>query len=975
MVFGTTAATFTVNSDTLITAIAPASGSGTVDVTVTTPGGTSAISPADLFTYAAGSAPFSIPSPVSGGWQLNGSALLDTTASPANLQLTQAVSYQAGSAFYPVTVPGVGITASFDTYIGGGSGADGLTFTLADASVTQTSALGVNGGGEGFSGITGYAVSFDTYQNSVNPSNNFVGIANGPVTGAANELNYLATNTAIPPLRNTVHHVVVTTSSTGITVTMDGTQVLSYATVLPQYVLVGFTGGTGGGNDVHQVQNVSIMATSSGFPVPIVTGVSPNVETAGGGTAVTITGTGFTGASAVDFGANAATFTVLNSTTITASSPPGTGTVDVTVSTPVGGTSLTSSADQYTYVNGPTVTAISPISGPATGGNTVTITGTNFVDVTGIDFGGENPTTTFSVINPTTIVATAPSGALGTIDVNVFNVADGSGASPADNYTYTSPPVPTVSGVSPASGPTTGGTTVTITGTGLSSATSVDFGPGNTSQNFTVSNPTTITAVVPSGALGTADVTVTTSEGTSSTSAADQFTYTAPPGPAITSVSPGNSPNGSFVTISGSGLAGATAVDFGAGNPAATFVASNAATIYATAPPGSGTVDVTVTTPAGTSAVNRPDQFTYTVPPAPTVTGVSPASGFSGFSVVVTGTAFTSASAVDFGNAPATFTVNSDTSITATAPAGSGTVDVTVTNSGGTSAVSAADEFTYSTGTPPPTLVSTYRGNLARTGYYPSQTGITASNAATVHPLWTTTSGGGGDYSQPVIANNLVYWGDWNGYEHAATISAGPLGPAGTTVWSTYLGLLTGTTCNPPTAGPSGTGVAAMMGGTPVLYVPGGDNLTNGTSGMESFYALNALTGAVIWKTPIAPLDSQYFLWASPFLYNGSIYQTVAAFDGYDPGCPDPNGEMVKMDANTGAIQQTWNASPPGCTGGGMWASQDVDTSDGSIFAVTGDPDDCAAGAEYAPAIVKLNASNLSVESSWAIPPPRSGRR
>ena len=46
-------------------------------------------------------------------------------------------------------------------------------------------------------------MSFDTYQNSVNPSDNFVGIANGPVTGAANELNYLATNTAIPPLRNT----------------------------------------------------------------------------------------------------------------------------------------------------------------------------------------------------------------------------------------------------------------------------------------------------------------------------------------------------------------------------------------------------------------------------------------------------------------------------------------------------------------------------------------------------------------------------------------------------------------------------------------------------------------------------------------------------------------------------------------------------------------------------------------------------
>ncbi len=173
-------------------------------------------------------APFSIPSPVAGGWQLNGTALLNTTASPPNLQLTAATNWQAGSAFYPIPVPGVGITATFDAFIGSGSGADGLTFTLADASVTQPTALGVNGGGEGFSGVTGIAVSLDTWKNAVNPSNNFVGIANGSVPGAGNELNYVATNTSIPSLENATHHFVVTTTSTGITVTMDGTQVLNY---------------------------------------------------------------------------------------------------------------------------------------------------------------------------------------------------------------------------------------------------------------------------------------------------------------------------------------------------------------------------------------------------------------------------------------------------------------------------------------------------------------------------------------------------------------------------------------------------------------------------------------------------------------------------------------------------------------------------------------------------------------------------
>ena len=65
---------------------------------------------------------------------------------------------------------------------------------------------------------------------------------------------------------------------------------------------------------------------------------------------MTITGTGFTGATAVDFGTTPATsFTVVSDTSITADSPAGTGTVDVTVTTP-GGTSATSPADQFTYV-------------------------------------------------------------------------------------------------------------------------------------------------------------------------------------------------------------------------------------------------------------------------------------------------------------------------------------------------------------------------------------------------------------------------------------------------------------------------------------------------------------------------------------------------------------------------------------------------------------------------------------------------
>jgi len=212
---------------------------------------------------SAGASLGSIPSPESGGWQLNGAAKLMPTKSPADLQLTGATDWLKGSAFWPTPVPGVGISAAFDAFIGSGSGGDGLTFTLADASATTPTALGVNGGGEGFSGIKGIALSLDTQKNTVNPSSNFVGIANGPGP-SANELNYVTTNSSIPSLRNVVHHFVVTTSSTGMTVTMDGTQVLTYTGSLPPSVLVGFTAGTGGANDVHQVQNVSI--TTGGRP-------------------------------------------------------------------------------------------------------------------------------------------------------------------------------------------------------------------------------------------------------------------------------------------------------------------------------------------------------------------------------------------------------------------------------------------------------------------------------------------------------------------------------------------------------------------------------------------------------------------------------------------------------------------------------------------------------------------------------------
>src|SRR5208282_4784033 len=129
------------------------------------------------------------------------------------------------------------------------------------------------------------------------------------------------------------------------------------------------------------------------------------------------------------------------------------------------------------------------------------------------------------------------------------------------------PDVPSVSSVLSNSGPTAGGTAVTITGTNLSYVTAVKFG-ATPASNFTVISNTQIVATSPAGTAGTVDVTLATADGASAISSADQFRYVAAP-----VVSGIDTPSGSvwgntLVTISGSNLADATTAVFFGTTPA-----------------------------------------------------------------------------------------------------------------------------------------------------------------------------------------------------------------------------------------------------------------------------------------------------------------------------------------------------------------------------------------------------------------------
>jgi hypothetical protein len=261
-------------------------------------------------------------------------------------------------------------------------------------------------------------------------------------------------------------------------------------------------------------------------------------------------------------------------------------------------------------------------------------------------------------------------------------------------------PSPEITGLSLTRGSSAGGDTVVITGISLlSGETTVKFG-AKAATAFTSDSYTQITATSPAG-TGTVDVVVTTSYGTSVTGPATQFSYGVIGAPQVTglSLTSGSRDGGDPIVITGTAFTGATAVLFGP-NAATAFTVDSDTQITATSPAGVGTVDVVMTTPAGTSANGPATQFSYGVLGAPQVTGLDLASGSrdGGDPIVITGTAFTDATTVMFGpNAAPAFIVDSDTQITATSPAGIGTVDVIVITPAGTSVARLTDQFSYLT--------------------------------------------------------------------------------------------------------------------------------------------------------------------------------------------------------------------------------------------------------------------------------------
>ena len=308
----------------------------------------------------------------------------------------------------------------------------------------------------------------------------------------------------------------------------------------------------------------------TGFPSPIAAGTSGNF---------TVTALDAYGNTATGYGGTVAFTSSDGQAKLPANSTltQGTGTFSATLNT-TGTQSLTATDPVTNSItgsqagivvtssssSGPTVQGLSSSTGSTAGGYMLAIYGSNLNGATAVYFG----TAPAGIVSdsPTTISVVVPAHAAGTVDVTVVTPAGTSPVTAADRFTYAGAPgssKPVVQTVNPNVGPTGGGTMVVISGTSLATATAVYF--GNTPATILGTSATAIGVMTPAHAAGTVDVTVVTPAGTSTPSPADHFTFVSNPvsqGPTVQGVSPNTGPTagGEMVVLSGTNLAGATAV-------------------------------------------------------------------------------------------------------------------------------------------------------------------------------------------------------------------------------------------------------------------------------------------------------------------------------------------------------------------------------------------------------------------------------
>jgi hypothetical protein len=612
------ALTTTFVNGTQVTAAVPANliaSAGTANITVTTNAGTSS---ATSFTVQAAAPTITSISPTSA--TVGGSAFT-LTVNGSNFDSSAKVNWN-GSALTTTFVNGTQVTAAVPASLIASAGTTNITVTtnsgtsagttftiqLGAPTITTINPTSVTVGGSAFT-LTVNGANFDS---SAVVKWNSTALATTVVN--ANQLT-----AAVPA------NLITSSGTASITVTTG----------------VGTTSAT------------SLAIQQAG--VPTISTLDPASVTAGGNAfLLTVNGTGFEASSVVKWNGTALTTIYVNSTELQAAISTDLVAAGGTVSVTVSGTGGTSSAANFIIKLGaPTIAGFNPTSANSNDPvfTTLTVSGTNFDSSAVVKWNGTALTTTF--VNAGQVTAAVSASLIASPGTASITVTTTAGVSAPSNFTVNLGK-PTISSIDPISA-TAGGSSFTlkVIGTNFDSSATINWnGTALTSQYVSA---TEVDATIASSLIataGSATITVTTTAGTSSGSYTLTINEAAP---TVTGISPtsGTTAGGTSVNITGTNFTGATAVNFSS-TAATSFNVNSSTGITAVSPAGSvGTVDVTVVTPTGTSAISSADQFTYAVP-LPTLSGTVVSGPLSGGAAISASVQLYAAGTAGYGMAPQT---------------------------------------------------------------------------------------------------------------------------------------------------------------------------------------------------------------------------------------------------------------------------------------------------------------------------------
>ena len=498
--FGSSAAaSVTVNSSTLITAVSPAGTAGsTVQVSVVTGTGTTPETSAAAFTYLSAdlSPTITYISP-SSGWQGDTVTIIGT-----NFDYNSVEVY-----FGNVQATGVTYVNSTELLAVAPAGVDGSTVRVMVVTDYGTSP---NTSADDFTYNYPYGMPSVSY---VSPN---IGWQGDTVTIVGSNFDY-----------------------TGLQVYFGNVQAAGVTYVNSTELLAVAPAGVDG--STVRVMVVTDHGTSPNtyaddftynypYAMPSVSYINPDNGWQGDTVAIYGANFNYSGLQVYFGGVPATSVSYVNSTELLAVVPAGVdgNTVQVMVMTD-SGTSPNTSADDFTYQYPygilPNVSYISPNNGPSTGSTTVYIHGANFTADSVVYF-GVVAALSVTVNSDTLITAVSPAGTAGsTVPVSVTNYIGTSSETSADDFTYYAVSArPTISSISPNRG--WEGDTVTITGTGFDGANLAVYFGSVPATSVTYVSPNELIVVVPAGTNGTTVlVSVATDDGVSANSRANRFLY------------------------------------------------------------------------------------------------------------------------------------------------------------------------------------------------------------------------------------------------------------------------------------------------------------------------------------------------------------------------------------------------------------------------------------------------------------------